>query len=131
VRNQSERSIPESLPADTRPIEFVTENGFSVLRLWEIDRGLPPSEGHYRFLVVDPRDLKRQIEVEIAGDIAVQIALRTRGRILADSSYWICCAERHLATYLWENNDYPSDDRLRVSLLDPEDIIVAIRWGTG
>lgn len=74
--------------------------------------------------------IERKITVEIADPLFVQIAIRTRGRILPGNSYWICCAERHLATYLWENNDYPPGDQLRVKQLDPDDIIIAIRWGT-
>ena len=90
----------------------------------------PPSDGNYPFLVRDPQSMERIVAVEIADDVVVQIELRTSLRILLSSSFWICCAERHLATYVWENDDYPPDDRLWVKQLDPEDCILAIRWGT-
>lgn len=132
---QSERSIPDSLPEDARPIELMTENGFSILRLWEIDRVPPPLAGNFQFLVRSPQDLareifQREVAVEIADDLFVEIAIRTSGRVLAGNSYWICCAERHLATYLWESNGCPPGDKLQVKELDPDDIIIAIRWGT-
>jgi hypothetical protein len=122
--------MPESSPADTRPIELVTENGFSIVRLWNINREALPSAGRYTFMVRNPQSLEREITVEIADKLFLEIELKTRGRVLPASTYWICCAERHLATYLWESNDYPPGDRLCIDLLDPEDLISAIRWGT-
>ena len=140
MRKQSERAIPDSLPEDARPIELVTENGFSILRLWEIDRVPPSLAGNFQFLVRSPPGPKpeiigreiigREITLEIADDLVVEIAIRTSQRVLSDSSYWICCAERHLANYLWESSGYPTGDKLRVKQLDPDDIISAIRWGT-
>jgi hypothetical protein len=129
VRSQSKNLMPESSPADTRPIELVTDNGFSILRLWEINREALPSSGAYDFLVRNPRSLERLIMVEILDELVVDIELRTRRRILPGSAYWICCAERHLAIYLWENNGYPPGDRLCVDRLDAEDVMSAIRWG--
>lgn len=130
MRNQSERSVPDSVPAATRPIEFVTENGFSILRLWEINREALPSPGKYNFIVQTPQSLEREITVEIADKLVQEIELKTGGRVLPGSSYWICCAERHLATYLWENDDCPMDNRLCFDRLDPEDVMSAIRWTT-
>jgi len=46
------------------------------------------------------------------------------------STYWICCAERHLAEYLWKNNNYPPDETLRVEQLTLEDLNLGIRWET-
>ena len=45
-----------------------------------------------------------------------------------DNSFWICCAERHLANHVWENDGYPQSDNLQVNRLDPEDVMTAIRW---
>ena len=44
--------------------------------------------------------------------------------------FWIYAAERHLANYLWEQDNYPPGDKLRVEDLDPEDCILALRWET-
>ena len=130
MRNQSENLMPESSPAVTRPIELVTENGFSIVRLWEINREALPSAGSYNFMVSNPQCLEREITVEIADKLFLEIELKTRGCVLPGSTYWICCAERHLSTYLWESDDYPPGDRLCVDLLNPEDLMSAIRWGT-
>ena len=126
---RSEMSMAESVPADDRPIELLTENGFSILRPWEIGRVPPPIAGNYPFLVRSPQGLERVVAVEIADDAVVQIELQTRLRILLSSSFWICCAERHLATYVYENDDYPPGDRLRVEQLSAEECMSAIRWG--
>ncbi len=130
MRSQSENLMPESSAADARPTELVTQNGFSIVRLWEINREALPSAGRYNFMVRNPQCLEREITIEIVDKLVLEIELKTRGRVLPGSTYWICCAERHLATYLWESNDYPSGDRLSVDLLDPEDAMSAIRWGT-
>jgi len=130
VSSQSESLMPESSLADARPIELVTENGFSILRLWEISREALLSAGRYTFMVRNTQSSEREITVEIADALVVEIELKTRGRILTGSTYWICCAERHLATYLWESDGYPPGDRLCVERLDPEDVMSAIRWGT-
>jgi hypothetical protein len=108
---------------------LLTENGFCISRLWEINRVPPPSDGNYPFNVRDPQSTERVIVVEIADEVVVEIELRTRLRILLSSSFWICCAERHLATYVHENNDYPTSDRLRVEQLGADECMAAIRWG--
>jgi hypothetical protein len=128
VRNRRE-SLPDSLPAVTRPIELLTENGFTILRLWEIDRDRPPTAGKYTFMVRNPSGLEREVMVEIANEIVVDVELKTMRRVRSESAYWMCCAERHLATYVWENDDCPPGDRLCVNRLIPEDVMSAIRWG--
>ena len=82
----------------------------------------------YPFLVRNAQSVEREITVVIADEIVVQIELATRGRIRQGNSFWICCAERHLAIYVWEKDDYPRGDKLRVNRLDPDDLMTAIRW---
>ena len=129
MRSRSENLMPESSPADTRPIELWTDNGFSIWRRWEINREPLPATGEYSFLVRDPQNLERDVLVKIADELIVIIDLKTEGRIRSASTFWICCAERHLSIYLWENDDYPPGDHLNVARLDPEDVMTAIRWG--
>lgn len=129
MRAQSENLIPDSAPANPRPIELVTENGFSILRIWEIRREPLPSAGSYNFMVRRPPSLEREITVEIDGKLVIEIELKTRRRVQPGSTYWMCCAERHLANHLWEEDDYPPGDRVCVDRLDPEDVMSAIRWG--
>ena len=128
MRPEIHSPIPDSIAANTQPIELLTENGFSILRLWEIEGSPPPIDGNYRFLVRNPESVERKIAVERTNALVLRIELITRGRIRQDNSFWICCSERHLAIYVWENDDYPQDDLLRISQLDPDDLMTAIRW---
>ncbi len=126
------KPAPDPSPAKRRPIELVTENGFCILRAWEIDRLPPPLEAQYRFLVRNPHGLERarDIIVDVSDQVAAQVAKHTRDRIGPRNSFWIYCAERHLATYVWEHDDYPPDGRLTVEQLEPDDFDVAMRWET-
>jgi len=128
---QPETPQSDKSPARTRPIELLTENGFIILRPWEIDGVPPPVTGKYSFLVRSPHEEReRQVLVEVADRVVTQIERYSRGRIVLCSSFWVCCAERHLATYVWENDDYPPDGKLNVDQLTPEDLDQATRWGT-
>lgn len=120
----------DSAAARLRPIELITENGFSIVRPGEADGTTRAPEGRYVFMVRDPRGSEREIAVSIDQQAVNEIFLRSRGRVSSESSYWICCAERHLAEYLWENDDSPPDGKLRVEQLTPEDLNLGIRWGT-
>ena len=112
-----------------RPIELITENGFSIVRASELDGARPSIAGKYDFVVRDEQGNELEITVEIDGRVVIEVTLRSRRRISSQSSYWICCAERHLATYLWENDDYPPDGRLTVTELSLDDLNLAPRWG--
>ena len=127
---QPERPQADKSVARTRPIELLTENGFVILRPWEIDGVPAPTPGAYHFRVRNPQNVERDIIVEVADAIVARVAIQTGGRILLQSSFWICCAERHLANYVWETGDYPVNNKLRVEQLDPEDIMSALRHVT-
>jgi hypothetical protein len=111
-----------------RPIEFLTENGFSIIRLCEIDRSISSVGPVHEFMVRDPHGYELNITVQISSDAIAEIGWRSRGRISQESSYWLSLAERHLATYLWENDDYPPEARLEVDDLTLDDIDLARRW---
>lgn len=111
------------------PIELITENGFSINRASEVEGSRTPSAGPYAFVVRDPHGYELDIAVEIDPSAVLEVFKRSEGRISGDSSYWICCAERHLADYLWEQDDYPPDGVLKVVLLTPRDLNLARRWG--
>jgi hypothetical protein len=110
------------------PIELLTENGFSIFRLSEIDESIPRLFPTHQFLVRDPNQYELQISVHIVESILGEIATRCRGRITSDSSYWTTLAEHHLSDYLWQNDDYPPDGTLVVSELTIDDIDLARRW---
>jgi len=116
----------------SHPIELVTENGFRVVRGWELTKTPPPIDGSYCFLVNNENlpAAPREIVVEVSGAAVAQIKKSTRGRITLSSSFWIYCAERHLATYLWENDNYPPANKLEIDPLTPEDFAQALRWET-
>src|SRR5205807_433934 len=111
-----------------RPIEFLTENGFSIIRLSDIDKSIPAVGATHEFLVRDPHGYELHITVQISSNPIAEIDRRCWGRISNQSSYWISLAERHLATYLWENDDYPPDAKLEVDDLTLDDIDLARRW---
>ena len=119
-----------SSAGEHRPIEFLTENGFSIIRLCDIDDSVQAVGLVHRFLVRDPDRFELEITVEIAEDLAMDLYRRSRGRVSSDNSFWINCAERHLAEYLWENDDYPPDAKLIVDQPSLDDLNLATRWGT-
>jgi hypothetical protein len=125
---QTQQPSPDDLTA--RPIELLTENGYAIVRSSEINRAPAPTNGIYSFLVQREQDLEREVVVTIAAELFPDILLKTRRRISNSCSFWICCAERHLANYLWEKDDFPAGDRLAVDYLDPEDVMSAVNWGT-
>ena len=114
---------------ERHPIEYLTKNGFSIMRLCEIDKSIPAVGTTHQFLVRDPDGYELHITVDMTQGAIDEVVGRSRGRISEDSSYWIAAAERHLSTYLCENDDYPSDGRLTVAELSLDDLNLALRWG--
>src|SRR5947207_14682956 len=112
MRAENKQSRPDELLANVRPIEFLTENGFSIVRQWEAEQKPPPADGIYAFIVRDPQDKERQIIVSIATNLVARAQFRATARVEPDSDYWIYCAERHLATHLWEKDDFPINNKL-------------------
>ena len=127
-------STPEDVRANgardfARPIEFLTENGFAIVRRWEANRSLAPANASFCFLVRNPEDTECQVTVEIANQLIKETEFTTRGRIQVSNSFWICCAERHLANYVTERNGCPDGNQLAVESLDSEELMLALRWG--
>jgi hypothetical protein len=111
-----------------RPIEFLTENGFAIVRPWEVDNSPIPIGGSFSFLVRDPQGIECEVVVDIASQLIIETVLRTRSRVQRASSFWVCCAERHLADYLWERDGCPEANQLVVESLDCEEVLWALRW---
>ena len=127
--SQSSNQLADEYQAiQHRPIEYLTENGFTIVRLSEFNRTTAIA-GEYDFLVGDPHGYELEITVVVDRSAVIEVARRSRSRISSQSSYWICCAERHLATYLWEHDDYPPDAKLNVTQLSLDDLNLALRWG--
>jgi hypothetical protein len=122
------RAVPNTSVEPQRPIEFLTENGFSIIRLSDIDKSIPAVGATHEFLVRDPHGYELHITVQISSHAIAEVGWRCRGRISTENSYWISLAERHLANYLWETDDYPPDAKLEVKDLTLDDIDLARRW---
>ena len=114
----------------SRLIEFQTDNGFSIIRFSDLNHSIPATGFVHQFLVRDPDGFELEVTVEITETLANALARRGRGHLSKDSLYWICCAERHLAEYLWSNEDYPPNANLTVNEPLLTDLNLARRWGT-
>jgi hypothetical protein len=114
---------------DSNSIEFHTENGFVIVRPWEAKDKKAPAAGAFRFRVQDPDGIERDIGVEISNQLLSETAVRTGGRIETSSQFWICCAERRLANYLMERDEFPTANEIKIDTMDREDVLLAIRWG--
>ncbi len=123
-----EQFVHDSEATRYRPIELITENGFSIVRASDLYGDGAADAREHSFLVRDPHGYELDIAVEIDPSAVIEVLKRSEGRISADSSYWICCAERHLADYLWEQDDYPPAATLKVDQLSPDDLDLARRW---
>jgi hypothetical protein len=125
---QSERVRPDADASESRPIELITENGYSIVRLWELNDEPTPTGSSFTFAVSAVDGAQESVVVEISKEAIVEIEVHTRSRILSSNSFWIFCAERHLAAHLLEHGDCPPDGRLRVETLTPADFNLSIRW---
>jgi hypothetical protein len=123
------QATPDCLANESSPIQYVTENGFSIIRLCDIDKSITVGGTKHSFVVCDPRGYELEMAIDISDSAVTKIIKRNSRRLSLCSSYWICCAERHLADYLWENDDYPPEARLKIEVLTLDDLNLAQRWG--
>jgi hypothetical protein len=123
-----EQFVHDSEAARCRPIELITENGFSIVRASDLYGDGATGAREHSFLVRDRDGYELDIAVEIDPAAALEVVKRSAGRISSRNSYWICCAERHLADYLFEQDDYPPNATLKVDRLSPDDLDCAMRW---
>jgi hypothetical protein len=119
---------PDCLANESSPIQYLTENGFSIIRLCDIDKSITAGGTKHSVMVRNPHGNELEITVDISDSAVTEIISRSRWRLSLNSSYWICCAERHLADYLWEDDDYPPEARLKVEVLTLDDLNLARHW---
>ena len=119
---------PDRLPHATAPIKYLTENGFSIIRLSEIDSSVidKPTECH--FLVQHEDETEREVTVGFDEEIIARLRIRRRNQLSETSLFWLVCAESSLATYLWKKNEYPPDGRLIINELSPDELMLALHW---
>ena len=124
--------IPGRLAQDSSPIEYVTENGFSIVRLCEVDGLLTDTARECRFVVRNGSNWQREVIVHFEETLVAQIQSQRRNqrrsRLLEASVFWLICAEQCLATYLWENDNYPDGGRLNISELSVDALVLATHW---
>jgi hypothetical protein len=120
--------IPDNLAKEVSPIQYFTENGFSIIRLCDIDKSLTATSRTCRFLVRNERGRELKVTVAFEESLIAQIQSRRRSRLLDSSVFWLVCAEQCLATYLWENDDYPGGEQLTISELAPDELLLARHW---
>ena len=110
------------------PIEVLTENGYTIVRKSDLEPTLTDSARDCRFLVRRSHEHEREVKVEFnENTIALVNELRPTP-LRAASTFWVCCAEQHLATYLWQMDEEPPDGSLVIDSLPPEDLKLACTW---
>ena len=119
---------PDDLPHTRSPIKYLTENGFSIVRVSEIDPSVTDNPSECRFLVQHEDEAEREIRVSFGEELIASLRIRRRIPLSETSLFWLVCAESSLANYLWEKNDYPPDDQLNVKELSPDQLMLALHW---
>ena len=109
-------------------IKLITENGFVIERVCEREAAAADSANGCRFVVLGPDDEERRVTV-VFGEAAIGIirSLQPANPLSLNSPFWLYCAERHLADYLWETNNYPPVRGLTIDRLSDENLRLAMR----
>lgn len=127
IRNQavfSESPLSKQQP----PIQYVTENGFSIIRLSEMKPSFTDTAQECCFVVRNPRGWEREVTIEFETDVIALIESCRRSPLLASSPFWLNCAERCLAKYLWHHDAYPPAGQLTISELCIDELLLAAHW---
>ena len=119
---------PDPLPLARPPIKYLTENGFTIVRLSEINPSVIDRPGECQFLVQREDEAKREVKVGFDQSVVGYLRIRRRIPLSETSMFWVACAESCLANYLWEKNEYPPDGRLAISELSPDELMLALHW---
>jgi hypothetical protein len=119
---------PQHLPRAATPIKYVTENGFSIVRLCEVDRAINNSPTDCGFLVQRDDGPVREIHASFAGQLVADLLIRRRTPLSDTSVFWLVCAESCLANYLWEFDEFPLHDYLAIQHLSPDELMLALHW---
>ena len=130
------RFIPRRTAADgdgarskTQPIKFLTENGYTIVRLCEIDASISDSPKACKFRVTNPQGSEREMTIRFDETLIEEIQSRRRRRELLDGSkYWAVVAEKYLGDYLWRQNQFPPHDELTIDQLAGDDLLLGAHW---
>jgi hypothetical protein len=121
----------DQLPHAIPPIKYLTENGFSIVRLSEVSPSEIDTPGECRFLVQREDGPERDVIVAFGETLTTLLQIRRRTPLAETSAFWLVCAELCLANYLWENDHYPPDERLMIDELPPDELMLALHWKDG
>jgi hypothetical protein len=119
---------PQILPSTPAPIKYLTENGFCIVRLCDVDRSLRNSPDDCRFLVQRNDEPQHEIHVSFSMRLIAELKIRRRSPLSAASIFWLVCAEACLASYLWEHDQLPPNNALAIDELAPEELMLALHW---
>ena len=119
---------PDDLPHTRSPIKYLTENGFSIVRVSEIDPSVTDNPSECHFLVQHEQGREREIRVAFTESVVALLRIRRRIPLSETSPFWLVCAESFLANYLWQENGYPPDGRLSINELSPDHLMLALHW---
>jgi len=131
MKNMStdEREAPgDSSAKVTPPIEYVTENGFNIVRLSDLQPSIVDSESECHFLVRQPDGKENGVSVDFADRVVLQVHSQRNSCLSDTSDFWLTLAEQHLATYVWRNNHSPANGHLAISQLSGHDLVLAASW---
>ncbi|HCX28270.1 MAG TPA: hypothetical protein DHU55_00610 [Blastocatellia bacterium] len=124
-----ERFATANSMAPNSHVEVVTENGFGIVRVCELGLSGSDSVSACHFIVGMASGGVRSIKVEFAQAAVALVQDQRQTDLLSRTScFWLHCAERHLAAYVWENDGCPPDGRLIVDSLSVEDLLMAAKW---
>jgi hypothetical protein len=120
--HNNSRTFESAQPSPT--IKFVTENGFTIERACERERHLSDSASGCHFFVSRPPDKEGCVTVGFAEEM-IQLVVAQDSQSPLNKAFWLRCAERHLARYLWEKNRVPPGGVLNVAQLCAEALFMA------
>lgn len=110
------------------PIEFVTDNGFVIVRLSELEPSTADSANGCRLVARQPSGEESRVSVAFKEDVVAQIQSQRKSHLSETSDFWLTLAEEHLASFLWKNDHFPADEHLVISRLSGHDLALAARW---
>ncbi len=114
---------------DSRPIKFLTENGYSIVRLCDIDRSIIDTSEQCHFRVANAQGLERNITVHFDDVVIKQIhELRKYRALVSTSKYWSIMAEKYLAAHLWMEDKFPPHGELSLRRLSDDDLLLGVHW---
>ena len=119
---------PHTLHSAEPPIKYLTENGFSIVRVCDLDHSVQTSPSDCQFLVQRDEGSQYEVHVSFGQPLVAELRIRRRTPLSEASVFWRVCAENYLANYLWEHDQLPPHHHLAIDALTPEELMLALHW---